>query len=131
VSRKLIALGAAAAVAAGAGVTYYIVTRPPGSLAVNSVEVRPPATAGCNSTVDVVGVINTNGGSGDVRYRWLRSDGQSSKALVVKIPERRKRTEVTLRWTFEGRGTLDAEATLEVLEPVAKSAKGGFTYECK
>ncbi len=126
----LIAFGLVAALAAAAGVVY-LRSRPPDHLTVNSVEVQPPDKAGCNSTVDVVGVIHTNGGSGDVRYRWVRNDDQSSQPLVAEIPANQKRTELTLRWTFEGKGTFPAEATLRVLAPTTKSATGRFTYECK
>jgi hypothetical protein len=115
---------------AGAGVVYWIL-RPPGELILSDVEVQPPVKPACNSTVDVIGVLSTNGGAGTVRYRWVRNDGHASNVLAVKIPARRERTEVTLRWTFEGKGTFDAEATLEVLQPTAKSDKGSFTYVCK
>jgi hypothetical protein len=130
VPRVALVLGVLALLLAGAGVVYWIF-RPPGELLLSEVEVQPPVKPACNSTVDVIGVISTNGGAGTVRYRWVRNDGHASKVLAVKIPARRERTEVTLRWTFEGKGTFDAEATLEVLEPTAKSDKGSFTYACK
>lgn len=129
---RLLVLGLSAlAVLLAATGAAYVLTRPPDTLIVNSVEVKPPAKAGCNSTVSVVGVINTNGGAGTVRYRWSRNDDQASPVLPLDIKARHERTEVTLRWTLEGKGTFDAEARLEVLEPIAKSATGKFTYECK
>jgi hypothetical protein len=130
VPRVALVLGVLALLLAGAGVVYWIL-RPPGELILSDVEVQPPVKPACNSTVDVIGVLSTNGGAGTVRYRWVRNDGHASNVLAVKIPAKRERTEVTLRWTFEGKGTFDAEATLEVLEPTAKSDKGSFTYICK
>ncbi|HEY8111442.1 MAG TPA: hypothetical protein VII16_01060 [Actinomycetes bacterium] len=130
IPRVALVLGVLALLLAGAGVVYWIF-RPPGELILSDVEVQPPVKPACNSTVDVIGVISTNGGAGTVRYRWVRNDGHASNVLAVKIPARRERTEVTLRWTFEGKGSFDAEATLEVLEPTAKSDKGSFTYACK
>jgi hypothetical protein len=130
IPRVALVLGVLALLLAGAGVVYWIF-RPPGELILSDVEVQPPVKPACNSTVDVIGVLSTNGGAGTVRYRWVRNDGHTSNVLAVKIPARRERTEVTLRWTFEGKGTFDAEATLEVLEPTAKSDKGSFTYACK
>jgi hypothetical protein len=125
-----VALGVLALLLAGAGVAYWVL-QPPGEFVLSDVEVQPPAKPACNSTVDVIGVLSTNGGAGTVRYRWVRNDGHASDVLTVKVPARREHTEVTLRWTFEGKGTFDAEATLEVLEPTAKSDKGSFTYACK
>ncbi len=130
IPRVALVLGVLALLLACVGVVYWIF-RPPGELILGAVEVQPPVKPACNSTVDVIGVISTNGGAGTVSYRWVRNDGHASQVLAVKIPARRERTEVTLRWTFEGKGTFDAEATLEVLEPTAKSDKGSFTYVCK
>jgi hypothetical protein len=130
IPRVALALGGLALLLAGAGLVYWIL-QPPGEFILSDVEVEPPAKPACNSTVDVIGVLSTNGGAGTVRYRWVRNDGHASDVLTVKIPARREHTEVTLRWTFEGKGTFDAEATLEVLEPTAKSDKGSFTYVCK
>jgi hypothetical protein len=126
----VLALSALAVLLAATGAAY-VLTRPPDTLIVNGVEVEPPAKAGCNSTVSVLGVINTNGGAGTVRYRWIRNAGDASAVLPLHIKARHERTEVTLRWTFEGKGTFDAEATLQVLDPTAKSATGKFAYECK
>jgi hypothetical protein len=130
IPRIAVALGVLALLLACAGVAYWVL-QPPGEFVLSDVEVQPPAKPACNSTVDVIGVLSTNGGAGTVRYRWVRNDGHASDVLTVKVPARREHTEVTLRWTFEGKGTFDAEATLEVLEPTAKSDKGSFTYACK
>jgi hypothetical protein len=130
IPRIALALGGLALLLAGAGVVYWIL-QPPEEFILSNVEVQPPAKPACNSTVDVIGVLTTNGGAGTVRYRWVRNDGHASDVLTVKVPARREHTEVTLRWTFEGKGTFDAEATLEALEPTAKSDKGSFTYVCK
>src|SRR4029453_12617178 len=130
IPRVALVLGVLALLLAGGGVVFWVF-RPPGDLILSEVEVQPPVKPACNSTVDVIGVISTNGGAGTVRYRWVRNDGHASNVLAVKIPARGGGTEVTLRGAFEGKGSVDTEATLEVLEPTAKSDKGSFTYACK
>src|SRR4029453_10663765 len=77
VPRVALVLGGLALLLAGAGVVYWIL-RPPGELILSDVEVQPPVKPACNSTVDVIGVLSTNGGAGTVRYRWVRNDGHAS-----------------------------------------------------
>jgi hypothetical protein len=92
----------------------------------------PSGVQHCGATAVVVGVIHTNGGQGDVSYRWRRSDGQNSGVFTDTLPRGRKSIRVPLRWTVQGSGTMHAIATLEVLSPKSAdgTASGAFDYAC-
>ncbi len=92
----------------------------------------PSGVQHCNATVNVVGAIRTNGGSGDIRYRWKRSDGLISKVFTDSVTKGQHSLKVPLRWTIEGPGSMHAIATLEVLSPKtsANTASGTFDYAC-
>ncbi|MEW2518471.1 hypothetical protein [Actinacidiphila alni] len=101
------------------------------SVRVDAVSVRSGAAVqGCHSTAKVTGTLRTGGGAGTVRYRWRRSDGTVSDELTQHVGKGRRSTEVTLLWSFDGRGSFAATATLEVLGPQRRSASGTFTYRC-
>ncbi|MFJ8042331.1 hypothetical protein ACIRBX_17755 [Kitasatospora sp. NPDC096147] len=100
-------------------------------VAVDSVSVRTGSTdVACDGTQTVTATLETNGGAGDVSYRWLRSDGTDSGALTQAVPSGRHSTQLTLRWSFHGQGTLDATATLQVDSPSAHSSAVSFRYAC-
>ncbi len=84
----------------------------------------------CDSTVDVVGSISTNGRPGTLTYRWLRSDGETSAELTQPVAEGATSTQVHLMWTFSGTGRYPASATIRVLRPDPVDAVGHFTYSC-
>ncbi|MDH6108878.1 hypothetical protein P3T36_002242 [Kitasatospora sp. MAP12-15] len=90
-----------------------------------------PAGPGCNGTAVVTGTLQTDGGTGTVRYRWERSDGTLSDDLSQPIAKGSKHTDVVLRWTFDGHGSMRATATLDVLSPQSLSAATTFTYTCQ
>jgi hypothetical protein len=92
----------------------------------------PSAPQSCDTTVRVVGTIRTNGGHGEIAYRWRRSDGQVSGVLSESVRKGQRSVQVPLRWTVKGTGTLHAVATLEVVEPgkPAVQASGAFDYAC-
>jgi hypothetical protein len=93
----------------------------------------PTGVQKCGATVTVIGVLRTNGGQGDVSYRWRRSDGQISGIFTDSVPRGRRSIRVPLRWTVQGSGSLHAVATLEVLAPkgsAGASSSGAFDYEC-
>jgi hypothetical protein len=114
-----------------AGVVAFLLLRGGSSVAVQRVEVRAvPATATCDTSVDVVGTLVTDGRAGSVRYQWMRSDGQTSEVLTQTIASGATSTDVHLQWSVTGRGRLDATATLRVLDPVPTEGSGGFTYSC-
>ncbi|SDT82329.1 hypothetical protein SAMN05216371_7114 [Streptomyces sp. TLI_053] len=89
-----------------------------------------PAGPGCDSVAVVRAEVETNGGAGILRYRWLRSDGTTSGEIDQEIGSGAHRTELVLRWSFEGRGTLAATATLEILAPGSRTAAVSFPYHC-
>lgn len=100
---------------------------------ITAVSVRAPrAVQHCDTTVRVVGTIRTNGGHGDVSYRWRRSDGQVSGVFTETLHKGQRSVQVPLRWTIEGTGTLHAVATLEIVTPrsPAGQASAGFAYAC-
>ncbi|GLW58493.1 hypothetical protein [Kitasatospora phosalacinea] len=90
-----------------------------------------PAGPGCDGTAVVTGTLETDGGEGDVRYRWVRSDRTASAPVVQHVEAGHRRTEVRLEWTFRGRGEYAATARLEVLEPAGgRYAETSFAYSC-
>ncbi|MFF2789903.1 hypothetical protein ACFVT6_24650 [Streptomyces sp. NPDC058049] len=100
-------------------------------LSVTGVTVRPSSsTAGCDSTVTVLATIRSNGEGGTVSYRWHRSDGTVTSPVQQRIAPKARLTEVTLRWTFHGPGSMRATAVLEVLSPNRARAETTFTYTC-
>ncbi|MET7458531.1 hypothetical protein ABZT03_43355 [Streptomyces sp. NPDC005574] len=85
----------------------------------------------CNRTVQITGVMETDGGAGKITYRWHRSDGTNSDVLTQHVPSGHHTTELMLRWTFEGHGSMQATTTLEILTPVPTSAAVTFRYTCR
>ncbi|MGX1547671.1 hypothetical protein [Streptomyces adustus] len=93
------------------------------------------STVGCDGTMDIVGVITTNGRPGTLSYRWVRNDGTSSDVLHETVSSGQNRARVRLRWSFQGPGAYRAAAELRVLSPGGASGRGPsattyFTYEC-
>jgi hypothetical protein len=114
-----------------AGVVAFLLLRGGSTVAVQHLDVREsPATATCDTTVDVIGTITTDGRAGAVRYQWLRSDGQTSEVLTQTVASGTTSTDVHLQWSVTGQGRLAATATLRVLDPGPTEAAGGFTYSC-
>ncbi|WP_371477285.1 hypothetical protein [Kitasatospora sp. NBC_00315] len=101
-------------------------------LAVTGVTVTTaPAGPGCDGTAVVKATVATNGHAGTVRYRWQRSDGTSSGELSQSVPRGSGQADLVLRWTFDGHGTMQATATVEILAPgQQRSAAATFTYSC-
>jgi hypothetical protein len=115
------------------GLVVWLLLRSGPQVEVTGVTVSAPSDVrGCGTTTTVVGVIHTNGGQGDVSYRWKRSDGQNSGVFTDSVPKGRRSIEIPLRWTVKGPGSLHAVATLEVLSPKGPdgTASGAFDYEC-
>jgi hypothetical protein len=102
------------------------------SIAVTGVSIRAGQQAlGCDGTEKLTGVLDTNGDEGTVTYRWQRSDGTFSNTLQQHVAKGTHQSEVTLLWTFDGKGAVHATATLEVLSPGSSSASADFTYSCR
>ncbi|MFF1909097.1 hypothetical protein [Kitasatospora sp. NPDC058218] len=101
------------------------------ALAVTGVGVTTdPAGPGCGGTAVITAAVETNGGAGTLRYRWLRSDGTTSGEITQEIGSGAHRTDLVLRWSFEGQGSLQATATLEILSPASRTATASFAYHC-
>lgn len=102
-------------------------------LAVTGATVRTDSggTADCDGTAVITGTLRTNGASGEVSYRWKRSDGTVSDALHQYVAHGSLHTDVVLRWSFNGHGTLRATATLQVLSPDPVTASTAFAYHCR
>jgi hypothetical protein len=125
----LVAFGAAAAIVAyRLSHKVWSGTVPP--LQVISVTASSPTTAGCGQTINVTGVISTNGGRGTIAYRWSRSDSVDSGEQLSAVPEQ-TRYAVVLQWTSQGRGRFDAVATLQVTTPLGSSPAAAHSlYTC-
>jgi hypothetical protein len=101
------------------------------ALAVTGATVHTDAAGpACDGTATVIGTLHTNGREGTVNYRWKRSDGTDSGILRQRVAQDAHRTDVVLRWTFDGHGTVRATATLEILSPDPADASATFTYAC-
>ncbi|MGV9264748.1 hypothetical protein ACWDRR_08820 [Kitasatospora sp. NPDC003701] len=101
------------------------------ALAVTGIGVTTdPAGPGCGGTAVITAAVGTNGGAGTIRYRWLRSDGTTSGEITQEVGSGAHRTDLVLRWSFEGQGSLQATATLEILSPAPRTATASFPYHC-
>ncbi|MGW3244036.1 hypothetical protein [Streptomyces sp. NPDC001070] len=89
-----------------------------------------PATPACDTTVDLVAVVTTNGRPGTISYRWLRNDGTTSDMLYEEVPRGRHEVRLHLLWTFRGHGTYTARAELRLTTPGHRPVTTGFTYDC-
>jgi hypothetical protein len=87
-------------------------------------------SVGCGGTERLTAVIQTNGGAGTISYRWLRSDGTSSEQLSQPVTSGERQVSVALDWSFDGHGTIDANATISILSPQAEKATASFQYHC-
>lgn len=120
-------------VAVLAGLVVWWLLRGGAGVTVTGASVSAPgARQPCDTTVRVVGTIRTNGGRGEITYRWRRSDGQVSGVLSESVRKGQRSVQVPLRWTVKGTGTLHAVATLEVVQPGKPTihASGAFEYAC-
>ncbi|MFC1433420.1 hypothetical protein ACEZDB_22495 [Streptacidiphilus sp. N1-3] len=100
-------------------------------LSIGSVAVTAsPAALTCDGTEEVNAVVHTNGGSGVIHYRWIRSDGSSDGMQTKTVPSGLHEVTLPLRWTVQGNGNLQATATVEITEPGAHSASASFNYSC-
>lgn len=84
----------------------------------------------CEGIARISARAQSNGGSGTIRYRWMRSDGTNSGTLRQSAARGQKYILLPMRWTFHGRGTYDATATMEILSPSSRTASVHFIYRC-
>ncbi|MCG6493782.1 hypothetical protein [Kitasatospora sp. A2-31] len=128
-SRWLVPLAVLLAVLALLAFLFWRFTSP--ALAVTGVGVTTdPAGPGCGGTAVITATVETDGGAGTIRYRWLRSDGTTSDEIRQDVESGARKADLVLRWSFEGRGELQATATLQILSPDARTAAVSFPYRC-
>lgn len=116
------------------GVLWWLLLREGPELQVTALRVQTPqGTQRCDTTVEVVGVLATNGERGQITYRWLRSDGNESGVLQANVEQGRREVLIPLHWRVTGPGRLHAVATLELLTPGGspRSASAAFDYLCR
>ncbi|MEV4919423.1 hypothetical protein AB0K47_21735 [Streptomyces tirandamycinicus] len=119
------------AVLAVAAVAVLLWPRPSPELAVTGVTASVGAAeVPCGGSAMVVATVTTNGGTGTIRYRWIRSDGTDSGVLEQPVPPGREKVGLPLAWTFHGRGVHQARAVVDVLAPTSHTASVSFTYRC-
>jgi eukaryotic-like serine/threonine-protein kinase len=115
-----------------AGIAGYVWTKTHQSLKITAatVSVTNPGKIACNSTVDVVGTISTNGKGGPVTYQWTK-DGQNLPAGTVTATSGQPQVRVELQWYLAGKGIHHAVAIFQVFTPNVISAQSAsFTYTC-
>ncbi|MFC4586200.1 protein kinase family protein [Sphaerisporangium corydalis] len=102
-------------------------------LSVTAVDVKVPKAKGCDITVNVVGVITTNGAAGQVTYEWLPS-GERPVKHTEPVSSGESAHQVSLKWEIGGQGTRKLTARLRVLSPLTPGTrlddKASFTYKC-
>jgi hypothetical protein len=131
--RRLISIFSAVITVVILAIVGYFVIQRLAPLQITSVAVgiaQPLPANACDTRVDVVGTITSNGG-GTFTYRWVRSDGAATEVLSETVPFGTEVSQIHLFWQFSGKGTLKAKATLEILTPQAASTSTEFTYNCR
>lgn len=91
-------------VALVAGIAAYVWTRTHQTLKITAatVSVTNPDKIACNSTVDVVGTIFTNGKGGPITYQWTK-DGETCRPARSPPPAASSRSALTSGGTCEAR----------------------------
>jgi hypothetical protein len=119
-------------VAIVAGVAGYVWNKTHQTLKITAatVSVTNPDKIACNSTVDVVGTIFTNGKGGPITYQWTK-DGENLPTSTVTATSGQQQVRVELQWNLRGKGTHHAAAIFQVFTPDVISAQSAsFTYKC-
>ncbi|MGW6406991.1 hypothetical protein ACWF95_07465 [Streptomyces vinaceus] len=84
----------------------------------------------CGEAAGLVATAVTNGAAGEIRYRWIRSDGTDSGVLTRTVTSGPREVRLPLVWSFRGRGAQRAHAVVVVLSPTPRMATVSFTYAC-
>jgi hypothetical protein len=119
------------AIVVGVGVYVWNKThQAPLKVTAATVSVTNPGKIACNSTVDVVGTIFTNGKGGPITYQWTK-DGQNLPTSTVTAASGQQQVTVDLKWNLRGKGTHHATAIFQVFTPNVISAQSAsFDYKC-
>ncbi|MFI5643196.1 hypothetical protein [Kitasatospora sp. NPDC051705] len=105
-------------------------TDPPLTVTGVTVAADPAAGPSCGGTAVITATVTTDGHPGTIRYHWLRSDGTTSGELSQPVRSGERQVGLVLRWTFDGPGSMRADAVVEILAPQALRADTTFTYSC-
>jgi serine/threonine protein kinase len=117
--------------ALAAGVAAYVYERTHNKLTITGVTVTVAnQVVGCNRTADIIGTITTNGHGGPVSYQWVRGTDPPMPTLVADDASGNKTVQVHLKWSFHGKGTIQAVAKLRVLTPDPAEGSITFPYSC-
>jgi hypothetical protein len=119
-------------VAIVAGIAAYVWTKTHQTLKITAatVSVTNPDKIACNSTVNVVGTIFTNGKGGPITYQWTK-DGENLPTGTVTATSGQQQVRVDLQWNLRGKGVHHAAAIFQVFTPNVISAQSAsFTYQC-
>ncbi|GAA2251355.1 hypothetical protein GCM10010232_44200 [Streptomyces amakusaensis] len=129
--RRLVRRYAPAAVVLAVVLALLLWQRYGRPIAVEAVSVRAVAASlDCGGTAEVVAVVDTNGQSGTLVYRWVRSDGTSSGRLRQKLAHGQEEARLRLLWSFQGPGRYRAGAELRVVSPSEHRSTARFDYRC-
>ena len=92
-------------VAIVAGIAAYVWNKTHQTLKVTAatVSVANPGKIACNSTVDVVGTISTNGKGGPITYQWTK-DGENLPTGTVTATSGQQQLRVELKWYLARQG---------------------------
>jgi serine/threonine-protein kinase len=115
-----------------AGIAAYVWNKTHQTLQVTAATVSIANTdkIGCDSTVDVVGTIFTNGNGGPITYQWTKG-GENQPMSTVTASSGQHQVRVDLRWLLQGKGTHQGVAILQVFTPnVVSQQSATFTYKC-
>ncbi|HEY6788808.1 MAG TPA: serine/threonine-protein kinase, partial [Trebonia sp.] len=115
-----------------AGIAAYVWNKTHQTLKVTAatVSIANPDKIGCDSTVDVVGTIFTNGNGGPITYQWTKG-GENLAVSTVTAASGQHQVRVDLNWLLQGKGTHEAVAILQVFTPnVVSQQSATFTYKC-
>lgn len=112
---------------------FYLWTQRGAPLSVTAVDVKVPKAKGCDITVNIIGVITTNGSAGQLSYEWLPS-GERPVKHTDTLASGQSTHQVSLKWDIGGQGTKKLTARLRVLSPLQPGTrledKASFTYKC-
>jgi hypothetical protein len=118
------------AIIGGVGGYVYLQNHKALKVTAATVSIANPDQIGCNSTVDVVGTIFTNGNGGPITFQWTK-DGENQPVGTVTAASGEQQVRVDLRWALHGKGTHHGTAILAVFTPnVVSQQSATFTYKC-
>jgi serine/threonine-protein kinase len=129
------ALAAFVALTAAAAVAVWNRSQPPPPLAVTGVSVtgEPADGVGHCPRADFVFTarVVTNGEAGEVRYQWIKPDGEPSPIAITRVPAHTRAAVEVLDFSYSGNGTAAGSATLHLLAPAdVYSAPVAVSYRC-